>query len=80
MVLLDTPPLLHLADARLIATLADGVVLVIRSGVTDRESALEACQLIHDDGYALLGTILNDWNPSKARLKKHYYYDYKDSK
>jgi capsular exopolysaccharide synthesis family protein len=79
MVLVDTPPLLHLADARLIATLSDGVVLVIRSGVTDRESALEACQLINDDGYALLGTILNDWNPSKARLKKHYYYDYKDS-
>jgi len=79
MVLVDTPPLLHLADARLIANLADGIVLVIRSGVTDRDSALEACELIHEDGYPLLGTILNDWKPSKARLKKHYYYDYKDS-
>ena len=79
MILVDTPPLLHLADARLIATLTDGIVLVIRSGVTDRESALEACQLIQEDGYTLLGTILNDWNPGKSQMKKHYYYDYKDT-
>jgi succinoglycan biosynthesis transport protein ExoP len=80
MIVVDAPPLLHLADARLIAPLTDGVVLVLRSGVTDRDSAFEACQLIHDDGYHLLGTVLNDWNPGKSHLKRHYYYDYNDAR
>lgn len=75
-VLLDTPPLLHLADTRLIAPLTDGVILVIRAGVTDRETALEACERLREDGLNLLGTVLNDWNPGSSHLKRHYYYDY----
>jgi Mrp family chromosome partitioning ATPase len=75
-VLLDTPPLLHLVDARMLAPLADGVILVIRAGVTDRESALEACECIHSDGLNLMGTVLNDWNPGSSHVKRHYYYDY----
>jgi len=78
-VLLDTPPLLHLADTRLIAPLADGVILVIRSGVTDKENALEACAQLQDDGLKILGTVLNDWNPGGA-MKRHYYYDYSTGK
>jgi capsular exopolysaccharide synthesis family protein len=79
-VLIDTPPLLHLADARLIAPFADGVILVIRAGVTDRESALEACECIQEDGLNLMGTVLNDWNPGSSHVKRHYYYDYSTRK
>lgn len=75
-VLLDTPPMLHLADARIIAPWTDGIILVLRSGSTDRESALEACHRIQDDGLVLLGTVLNDWNPGKSHMKRHYYYNY----
>ena len=74
LVLIDTPPLLHLADTRLIAPWTDGIILVLRSGVTDRESALEACERIQADGLTLLGTVLNDWNPGKSQVK--HYYDY----
>jgi capsular exopolysaccharide synthesis family protein len=42
MVLVDAPPILHLADARIIAPLTDAAILVLRSGVTARKSALEA--------------------------------------
>lgn len=70
-VLLDTPPMLHIADARIAGVLADGVVLVIRSGQTSRESALAAKRQLAEDGIPIIGTALNDWNPKVAG-----YYGY----
>lgn len=77
MVIIDAPPVLDLADARVVARSADGVILVLRAGMTDRARALEAQQRIREDGLKLFGTVLNDWNPSKTHLKQHnYYYSY----
>ena len=39
-VLIDTPPMVNIADARVIGQHADAVVLVVRSGVTSRDAAL----------------------------------------
>jgi succinoglycan biosynthesis transport protein ExoP len=75
MVLVDAPPLLSVADARIIAPLTDALILVLRAGVTNRESALEAYQRIQEDGLTLLGTVLTDYNLSGDR-KRQYYYDY----
>jgi succinoglycan biosynthesis transport protein ExoP len=75
MVLVDAPPILHLADARIIAPLTDALILVLRSGVTDREHAVEAYQRIREDGLFLLGTVLTDHDSNSSR-KHHYYYDY----
>ena len=63
MILMDAPPMIHLADARVLGHLADGVVLVIRAGQTTTESALSACQRFAEDGTRVLGTILNSWDP-----------------
>ncbi|HLN03149.1 MAG TPA: polysaccharide biosynthesis tyrosine autokinase [Bryobacteraceae bacterium] len=79
MVLVDAPPFLHLADARIIAPLTDGAVLVLRSGATSREHAVEAYRRMREDGLFLLGTILTAWEASNSYLKRHYYYyDYAD--
>ncbi len=78
MVLVDAPPILHLADARIIAPLTDAAILVLRCGVTDRESATETYRRMREDGLFLLGTVLTDWNASNAYRKRHYYYDYAD--
>jgi len=77
MVLVDAPPILNVADARIIAPLTDALILVLRSGVTDRASALEAYQRIQEDGLTLLGTVLTDYNITGDR-KRQYYYDYGD--
>lgn len=74
MILIDAPPVLQIVDARIIHQLADGVILVIRSGTTDRRSALEAYRYLHEDKANLLGTILNDWQPQKKKVD--YYYNY----
>jgi polysaccharide biosynthesis transport protein len=77
MVLVDAPPILHLADARIIAPLTDALILVLRCGVTDRHTALEALQRIQEDGLSLIGTVLTDYDLSSDR-KRQYYYEYSD--
>jgi capsular exopolysaccharide synthesis family protein len=67
MILMDAPPMIHLADARVLGRLADGVILVIRAGQTTTESALFACQRFAEDGTRVLGTVLNSWDPKTTR-------------
>jgi succinoglycan biosynthesis transport protein ExoP len=66
MVVIDAPPVIHLADARVLGRLADGIILVIRAGQTTPESAMLACQRFAEDGTRVIGTILNHWDPSKS--------------
>jgi succinoglycan biosynthesis transport protein ExoP len=66
MILIDAPPMIHLADARVLGHLSDGVVLVIRAGQTTMDSALSASQRFAEDGTRVLGTILNSWDPKTA--------------
>jgi capsular exopolysaccharide synthesis family protein len=70
-VLIDTPPVLQLADARILSRLADAVVLVFRAGQTTREAAAMAVNAFEADGVPVLGTVLNDWNP---RTMGYGYY------
>jgi succinoglycan biosynthesis transport protein ExoP len=79
MVIVDAPPFLHLADARIMAPLTDAAVLVLRSGSTSREHAIEAHRRMREDGLLLLGTVLTAWDASTAYMKRnYYYYDYAD--
>ena len=79
-VIIDTAPLLHLPDARILGRLGDGVILVLRAAKVRRESAAAVEQRLHQDGIPVLGTVLNDWNPKKNGYgvypddKKHYSY------
>jgi succinoglycan biosynthesis transport protein ExoP len=79
-VLIDTPPMMLLSDARVLGSVADGVVLVFRAGKTTRESAFAAQQCFRQDGIAVLGSVLNDWNSRKSRAHSQYqrHYAYGD--
>jgi capsular exopolysaccharide synthesis family protein len=74
-ILVDTGPVLLFPDARLWGKHADGVVLIVRSGVTTKEDAMTVCQQFAEDGVPVLGTILNDWAPGKA-AHRYYYNSY----
>ena len=78
MVIVDTPPVIPVPDARVLGRLADGVILVLRAGHTTIESALAARQRFAEDGTRVLGTILNGWNPNAGRRYGHagYYAAY----
>lgn len=77
--LIDTPPMVNIADARVFGRHADGVILAIRSTVTTRDSALRAKQRLSEDGITVIGTILNAWNPNLPGYKYYkYYHNYYD--
>ncbi len=76
MILIDAPPMIHLADARVLGRLADGVILVVRAGQTTTESARFAIQRFAEDGTRVLGTVLNSWDP--RRYGYGNYGSYKD--
>jgi polysaccharide biosynthesis transport protein len=58
-VVLDSPPLLNLSDSRILATLVDGVILVVRSGTTPRELVHRAYLSAVDAGSHVLGATVN---------------------
>ena len=59
LVLIDCPPILQLADSKILASLTDGVLLVLRSGVTPAHAALESVENLNQIGATLVGAILN---------------------
>ncbi len=81
LVLIDTPPMLHMADARIFADHTDGVILVFRAGVTNLDQAQAAHEIFVHDRVRVLGTILNDFDPSREGKSGYYksYYQYKDA-
>ena len=74
MVLVDTPPMLQMPDARVVARSVDGVVIVARAGHTTRDAALAARQRFTEDNTRVLGTILNGWNPKNSPNGYYGYY------
>jgi len=78
MIMIDAPPMIHLADARVLGRLADGVILVVRSGQTTTESARFAIQRFMEDGTRVLGTVLNSWDPRNSGPYGYGDYGVKD--
>lgn len=79
-VLIDSPPMLHMADARILAGMSHGVILVFRARVTALETAAASRDLFLDDQVHVIGTILNDFDPTKEGRGRYYnsYYQYAD--
>jgi capsular exopolysaccharide synthesis family protein len=59
-VLFDTPPVVAVADAAVLATRVDGVLLVIQAGKTKRDRAREAKRLLEKVNANLIGVVLNN--------------------
>lgn len=80
-VLVDTPPMLHISDARIFAAQTHGAILIFRAGVTTYEQARHATTLFDRDHIRIIGSILNDFNPRKEGKYGYYnsYYAYQKS-
>ncbi len=72
-VIVDSPPVLHVSDSRVLATLVEGVVLVVKARATPRELAQRARAGIESVGGHVLGVVLNQLD---ARLDDGYSYSY----
>ncbi|HWM75227.1 MAG TPA: polysaccharide biosynthesis tyrosine autokinase [Nocardioides sp.] len=77
MVIIDGPPLLPVADASVLATIADGVILVIQHGKTTRDAVADAVTRLEQVGGRLFGIAVN-MIPKRA-TGGYYYYYYEES-
>lgn len=71
LVLFDSPPLLAVSDAAVLARKVDAVLLVVSAGKTKRDHASRAKQLLERAGARVLGVVLNN-----ARLDASVYSYY----
>jgi receptor protein-tyrosine kinase len=71
-VILDTPPLLFSADANLLATITDGIILVVRIGSTTYDSVVRAIQTLCENN--VLGIVANGARAGELYSKYTYYY------
>lgn len=71
-IIFDTPPALAVTDASLISGMADGVLLVTKSGKTSLESLKMTIDLLKSVKSSILGIVLN--RVSQKNSKKYYNY------
>lgn len=72
LIIFDTPPVLAVTDAKILANIVDGSILVVRSNQTEYEAATKAKEALEPAKAKLLGTVLND----KEKKGSNYYYYY----
>ncbi len=58
-VLFDTPPVIAVTDAAILATRVDGVLLVLQAGKTRRDRARQAKQILEKVKANIIGVVLN---------------------
>ena len=74
LVVIDSPPLTAVSDARILSTLADKTVFIVRWAMTRRETVLMTLGQLRSAGADLAGIIL-----SRVDIAKHARYGYGDS-
>ena len=72
-VVFDSPPLLDVADSRILASIADATVLVVKSGGADRQVVQYAESQARSVGANLLGVVLNNID---VRTNDYSYFAY----
>ncbi len=70
-VIIDSPPVNLASDATVLATLVDGVVMVIKAGSTRRDDAARAMEGLRQVNTHILGAVL-----THVRMSQRYYYAY----
>lgn len=78
-IVLDLPPVTVVSDALSVSKMLDGVVLVVRSGVSDRQMLSEAVRQLNMVDLRILGFVYRDQDDGKKKYgykysKKYYKY------
>ncbi|MFO7975861.1 MAG: hypothetical protein R6V12_14645, partial [Candidatus Hydrogenedentota bacterium] len=78
-VIIDTPPALLMADAKLLAPVVDGVVVVVGVGASTTGMVQRCLNDLRQIGANVIGVVLNKVRPTRGgylRRNLHQYYDY----
>ncbi len=67
-VVVDCPPILHMADMNIIARIVNGLILVARAGKTPKDMVVKAARSLN--GSNIVGIVLND---AEVAYNRYYY-------
>lgn len=70
-IIIDTPPIMAVTDAQILASKCDGTIIVVSSGKTESEELKKSKELLTNAKAKLLGAILNN---KKMDTGQYYYY------
>ncbi|MFN7622283.1 MAG: CpsD/CapB family tyrosine-protein kinase, partial [Acidobacteriota bacterium] len=70
-IIIDSPPVASFADSLILSALVDGVIIVVKGGVTPREMAQRTQAHLRSVGARILGVVIN-----QIKLQPHDYYYY----
>ena len=81
-VIFDSPPVIAVTDALVLATQVDGVILILNFGEVPREAAKQTKALLEKVKAKVLGAVLNkiDMEKEGQYYPYYYYYYYGDDK
>ena len=75
-IVIDSAPILAVADSRLIAPLVDNFCFVLRADQTPKGAVLRALELISSAGKPPSGIVFNDFQEKRLMVGKNYSYGY----
>lgn len=70
-IIIDSPPILSLADMNILSKLVDGVLMVVRAGETPKDIVLKAVNSLSSG--KIIGVILNGAERSMKKYERYYY-------
>jgi len=73
-ILVDSPPIIAMADTLVIAKHADGVVLVVSADQTKTMGLVKAKELLVSNNARFLGAVVNRFNANKIYYSYYRYY------
>jgi capsular exopolysaccharide synthesis family protein len=79
-VIVDAPPAYGFADAPLLATMCDAVLLVVESGRTRRRPAVEAIERLRSSGALIVGANLTKYKFDTSEYGYRYYEAYDENR
>ncbi len=74
-VVVDSPAVMAVADARILAAMCSVTILVLRAQSTTRKSAMHARRALQSVGAAILGVVVNDTPRSKDKFSDYGNYN-----
>jgi succinoglycan biosynthesis transport protein ExoP len=75
-IIIDSPPVLAVADSGIISRIVDGVILVVRPGSTTTSTLRQAVEQLRRLGANIIGVVMNGMDLRSARYSYYYRRSY----
>jgi capsular exopolysaccharide synthesis family protein len=72
-IIIDSPPVMPVTDAQILAAMCDTTLLVLRVGNSNSKTCRRACEVLRDVNARLIGAVIND-----VSRKSDYYGQFSD--